>query len=329
MKNIDKNLIGFCIPTYNRETELSECLRTVTREVLSYNFPIYVSDNDSKDNTQTVVSEYKKVYNNIEYNKNSTNLGLYLNILNVIKMAKTDYIWLLGDDDAVKENSIDIVTEKLKSGYDFIVLNSVPYDTSLKVAKFNKNILCSEDKEYPLGKSGTLLVDLRKKAYHGYISSMVIRTKLLQDLIPKYEDTKFVLYGNIWFPTAMFYEAIIEKCGIFICKPVVLNRANLRPSEKNFWNYIYLDHIKALEYLENIGYTQHILKKAFDSDTISNIYIILNAKYSNKRIHIFDRYIKSSEILPLRTKLLIFGIDRMPFSILRTIKMVLWRNRDS
>jgi glycosyltransferase involved in cell wall biosynthesis len=327
MKDIDSNLLGFCIPTYNRDAELGQCLKSVIQEISNYNFTIYVSDNASNDNTKIVISEYKKKYNNVEYNKNTENLGLYLNILSVIKMAKTEYIWLLGDDDAIRENSVDIVIDKLKDGYDFIILNSVPCDATLKIAGSDKIISCNGDKEYPVGKSGNLLADLRKKAYHGYISSMVIKTKLLQELIPKYEDAEFILYGNIWFPTAMFYEAIIEKGGTFICEPLVLNRANLRPSEKNFWNYIYLDHIKALEYLENIGYNQHTLKKAFDADTFANMYIIINAKYSNERVNIFDNYIKSSKILPLKTKLLILGIDRAPFFILKTIRTVLWRNR--
>jgi len=326
---IDEDLLGICIPTFNRAEYLDVCLDSIVNAISKINFPIYISDNASTDGTEGVISEYKKRYHRIVHVRNETNLGLYRNILNVIKLAKTEYIWLMGDDDAIKEDSIDIIISNLKKGYDYIIVNSTAYDSKLEKAKSSKIIACKHNKEYQKGSSGDLLVDLKKWEYHGFMSSMMIRTKIIQELITKYEDRGFVLYDNTWFPLAMFYEAIKDRRGLFLCDPIVKNRDNPRPSGKDAWNYLYIDHIKAIEYLGSIGYDYKILKRALDFRILDTIFIAIMSKNMSPDIIIFNKFIKEDKVIPYWVKCVIFLVDRVPLFLLKEFKNIIDKVRQT
>lgn len=318
-----------CIPTYNRVNYLEQCLNSVIGNISKFEFPIYISDNASSDGTFELVNRLKNSYDKIEYRKNERNIGLYLNILNVINMAKTDYIWLMGDDDALKENKADKIIEVLKNGYDYVILNSVPYDKELRNRKSNKIITCRNDKPYLKGQSGNLLVDLKKWAYHGFISSMIIKAELIRNVILKYEDKDFVLYNNIWFPTALFYEAIKKSPGIFLCDPIILNRENPRASGKDFWTYMYIDHIKAIEYLNNHGYSLGTIKKSLDFNIVDTIFIGIISKYANPSSILFNSVIKLDEVIPFYIKSIILIIDRTPSFLIKEMNSVINKIREN
>jgi glycosyltransferase involved in cell wall biosynthesis len=320
---IDEDLLGICIPTFNRATYLDVCLNSIINEVSKFNFTIYISDNASTDGTEGVISEYKKRYHRIVHVRNETNLGLYRNILNVIKLAKTEYIWLMGDDDAIKEDSIDIMISNLKKGYDYIIVNSTPYDEKLEKAKHDKVITCKNNKVYRRGEIRNLLVDLKKWAYHGFISSMIVRTSIIQELIPKYENKNFVLYDNSWPLIAIFYEPFKDYEGLFLCDPIVKNRDNPRPSGKDAWNYLYIDHIKVMEYLGSIGYDYKLLRRALDFNTLDTLFITIFSKCSNPNVSLFNNFIKKDGIMPFYIKSIIFLIDRFPLILLVKFRNVI------
>ena len=313
MKNfhqIESDLLGICIPTYNRALYLDKCLCSITENVKKYGFTVYVSDNCSEDNTESIVNHYQQSYNNIIYVKNKSNIGLYLNILNVIEMARSKYIWLMGDDDAILPNSIERVLTKILEGNDYVVVNAVPYDINLEHAKLERIINCRNDKKYKEGDSKNLLVDLKKWAYHGFISSMIINRELILSLSKKYREPSFPLYNNIWFPLALFYEAIAHQSGIFVCDPVVMNRDNPRASGKNFWNYMFIDHLKALEYIGSEGYAFVNMR-----DFLKLIDIILIAtisKHKDPNTTLLDEYIKKKKSFPYYLKLLLLFVDIIP-----------------
>ena len=327
MKATENNLLGICIPTYNRVNYLEQCLNSIIHNISKFEFPIYISDNASPDGTYEFVSRIKDLYDKIEYGKNERNIGPYLNIINVINMAKTDYIWLMGDDDAIKENKVDKLIETLKAGYDYVILNSVPYDSELKNLKSDKIITCSTDKPYLKGQSGNLLVDLKKWAYHGFMSSMIIKTNLLSDVIQKYEDEEFVLYNNMWSPMALFYEAIKESSGIFLCEPIVLNRDNPRASGKDFWTYMYIDRIKAIEYLGENGYSLELIKNSLDFKIVGTIFIGVISKCSNPSSILFNLVVKKDEVIPFYIKSIILIVDKTPLFLIKKINAVINKMR--
>ncbi len=307
-----ENLLGICIPTYNRGFYLKQCLASIIKQFSTFDFPVYVSDNASSDDTDDVILYYKAIYDNIHYNRNSSNLGPYQNILNVIKMAQTDYVWLMGDDDAIMENSLNKIVKCLQNGYDFVILNSVSYDQNFERVKANKIIDCSCDFQYGPGEHEILLMALRKWGYNGYMSAMIIRRSLLLNLIKFYESENFILHNGSWLPTALFWEAIIGKSGLFLCEPIVLNRDNPRASGKNFWEYIFVDRVKTLEYLHTKGYNLNVLRRSLGFGILSTILLAMRARGENQNAVIFNDFVKFNKLISIRIKLIVMVIDLLP-----------------
>jgi len=94
-------LLSICIPNYNRGKYLNNCLNSIllAKSTSSLTFEICISDNDSKDNILSIVNYYKKKGLVINYKSNNKNLGFGLNFYKVVKMAKGEFIWLIGNDD--------------------------------------------------------------------------------------------------------------------------------------------------------------------------------------------------------------------------------------
>jgi glycosyltransferase involved in cell wall biosynthesis len=120
--------LSICIPTYNRPEYLSNCLNSIllAKSLSSLKFEICISDNASKKNISPIINYYKKKKLNINYKKNKKNFGFGVNFYKVVKMAKGEFIWVIGNDDllymsALKE--LDKLFLKNKD-VDFFFVNS-------------------------------------------------------------------------------------------------------------------------------------------------------------------------------------------------------------
>lgn len=120
--------LSLCIPTYNRCLKLLLLLESIEKQVESYvsdEIEIIISDNASTDKTEIEVLKF--IQNNstikIKYYKNKKNEGIDFNIKNVIDKATGEYIWLIGDDELLLNNSINNILEKISQNSDIFVLN--------------------------------------------------------------------------------------------------------------------------------------------------------------------------------------------------------------
>lgn len=309
-------LLSICIPTYNRGEYLHECLNSLIPWVKDKGLPIYVVDDCSTDCTAKVVSDAQEAYGGIHYKRNSQNLGIYLNTLKVVSSSETEYVWLLGDDDRVITDDLDTILEYIEQGFEYIVLNSVAYNSSMDIVKKLKIIKCDDDIEYGRGTHEKLLCDLSTWAYHGFMSSMIARKEILiNDDVP-YSQKSFTYYKNNWLPLIMFYRGIVGKRGIFKCKPSVENRADNRYLKKTFWELSIIGRIKALESLKNNGYSKTVLRRAIGLGTTDIAYFAVNSRIVNKELTLCNKYVRASEIINIRFKILTFFIDHIPHMFL-------------
>jgi len=110
-----KILLSICIPTYNREKLLRECLDSIVSQSREKNIfsrvEIIISDNNSADKTREMVGGYKKLYKNIRYFRNKTTIPGDENIIKSAFYAKGDYIWFFGDDDIHYRWSLEILID--------------------------------------------------------------------------------------------------------------------------------------------------------------------------------------------------------------------------
>jgi glycosyltransferase involved in cell wall biosynthesis len=99
--------LSICIPTYNRAAHLMNCLNSIILcgSQADLNFQVCISDNNSIDETEEVVRHAQSIIE-IKYHKNTSNLGIPRNFLNVVSMADGDFVWLIGDDDLLMPNAI-------------------------------------------------------------------------------------------------------------------------------------------------------------------------------------------------------------------------------
>ncbi len=118
-------LLSVCIPTYNRPNNLINCLNSLAKQKNKKDFEVCISDNCSKIKLINLIKPFKKKLN-IKYKRNKKNLGFAMNVLEVSLMAKGEFIWFLGDDDLVVDNSIKYLTNLIrkKKNIDFYWINS-------------------------------------------------------------------------------------------------------------------------------------------------------------------------------------------------------------
>jgi glycosyltransferase involved in cell wall biosynthesis len=179
-------LLSICIPTYNRAIVFSKCLRELCPIAVKYNIPVYISDNASTDNTEEIVNDFSRQYNNIIYFKQKENIGADRNVEFILKQADTKYRWLLSDQVKITEKAIkDLVLDLDKNEYTVYVINS----TIRRAAIFFENIYTEKNH---------LLDDI---GWHmTYISSLIYNADLIA-------DTNFShYYGSRFLQTGIIFE---------------------------------------------------------------------------------------------------------------------------
>ncbi len=119
--------ISICIPTYNRSRCLDNCLNSIAVATKGYEgfFEVCVSDNGSDDDTAKVISN-PDLQLEINYHRNSQNLGIPRNFIQVVSMARGEFVWLIGDDDLLLPDTLQRLLSLLESNsdVDFFYLNS-------------------------------------------------------------------------------------------------------------------------------------------------------------------------------------------------------------
>ena len=91
-------LITTIIPTYRRSNYLKRAIESVLAQSFN-NFQIYVYDNASGDETESVVADYIRQDDRVFYVKNNQNIGGLNNMIKGVNAVSTPFYSLLNDDD--------------------------------------------------------------------------------------------------------------------------------------------------------------------------------------------------------------------------------------
>ena len=144
-------ILTIAIPTYNRINDLQKCISCILKNIDSNEVELLVSDNCSTDGTKKYMESIIQDNDFINYYRNDENLGADQNFLNCINKASSKYIWLIGDDDFVLNQSINNIIDILKNNPDFLFINpkndvnpkkevEIVTDINLFMQKMNINI---------------------------------------------------------------------------------------------------------------------------------------------------------------------------------------------
>lgn len=127
-------LLSICIPTFNRTKCLRNCLESIYQSKLhsEIKFDVCISDNNSEENVEKVIDEYKQKLE-IKFNKNKNNEGLGLNILKTVEMSKSEYAWIIGNDDMLLKDTLKILEYLFKENQDvdYFFINSFHLSSDL------------------------------------------------------------------------------------------------------------------------------------------------------------------------------------------------------
>lgn len=119
-------VLSICIPIYNRIEFLKRHfdLYLKCKSLFDEKIHLFISDNCSKDDLQSLVNEYSNKGLNIDYSRNSENIGPDGNFIKCFNSAKGKYIWLLGSDDVPVDGFVESLVDILSShDYGYLFLN--------------------------------------------------------------------------------------------------------------------------------------------------------------------------------------------------------------
>ena len=130
--------LSICIPTFNRPRHLGNCLSSIYTATQSadQNIEICISDNSTNLLTRDIISQYRNKLN-IKYHKHEFNVGIPRNFVKVVSMAQAPFVWLLGDDDLLLNDSIERLFKLITGNPDSILLTG-PNATNEMVNYFNE-----------------------------------------------------------------------------------------------------------------------------------------------------------------------------------------------
>lgn len=205
--------LAILIPTFNRSKQLAENLSKILEQTSAKTVAIYVSDNCSTDDTESVMQEFQKTHPSVFYKRNSTNIGFDENLISLMKWAEGDYVWFLGDDDYVLDDAIERVLDIInREGVDALILNGAARPGMRPKSRLVTRLYDDLNE---------IARDLWQHA--SWMSSIVIRRQLLNDF-----DTADLKGSQFIHLQALFYalsrqQRIRMYCSneIFMTHPVL------------------------------------------------------------------------------------------------------------
>ena len=136
--------LSICIPTYNRSRWLRNCLESIQIASLELEttkqFEVCISDNGSSDETSDIISKFSRSAQfSVKTRANLTNQGIVRNFLDVVNLAKGEFVWLVGDDDLLVPKAIKKILQLIDGhpSVDFFYVNSYIMSAS-KIKQDNK-----------------------------------------------------------------------------------------------------------------------------------------------------------------------------------------------
>lgn len=176
--------LTIAIPTYNRAAVIECNLRQLLATDLAVD--IIVSDNGSPDDTSTILSQFAD--ERLTVNRNDSNLGFTGNMLKLIELAKTDFIYFISDEDIVEIDGMKKVITQIAGMEAEIGVVFTEVSTGDRVMhRYAHNLI--SDKFNAVS---------RYAFTHGYMSGLIVNKKFLdvQEFVSSTKDESIILYPH-------------------------------------------------------------------------------------------------------------------------------------
>lgn len=177
--------LSIALPTYNRATFLDAALARLIPVIAPYDIRVFVSDNQSTDDTAAVVARHKAAYPLLDYGCNAENIGPDGNFEVALRQAPTRYVWLLGD-------TYEIAPDALRK-----VMATVDGKRSLDAIVVDVEGRAATTPEWLYTDRDALLADL---GWHmTCMSALILNRDLIKNAaFERYQNTSFIHVGIIF-----------------------------------------------------------------------------------------------------------------------------------
>jgi glycosyltransferase involved in cell wall biosynthesis len=193
---MDFPLVSICIPVYNGEKYLRECLDSAVKQTYR-NTEIIIVDDGSGDMTLTIAQEYAANDSRVKIFVNEKNLGLVGNWNHSIRLSKGKWIKFLFQDDYIAENMIEKMMQHASEENKFIVCNRA-FVFSEEVSEVTRNLY-----------SYSINIDLGK--IFSLTSPSFISAEKIGRMIPVWRWSNFIGEPTV----TLFQKSIVDDIGYF------------------------------------------------------------------------------------------------------------------
>ena len=108
--------VSICVPTFNGEGYLVECLDSIVHQTFS-NFEVIIVDDCSTDASLTIANDYARRFPNFRVSQNSTNVGLAGNWNRCVQLSTGEWIKFVFQDDIIAPDCLKKMVEAADSGH--------------------------------------------------------------------------------------------------------------------------------------------------------------------------------------------------------------------
>ncbi len=271
----------------------------------NFNIEICISDNNSDFNVLKIIRKYKQKIR-IKFNKNKKNIGYALNYLKVLNLARGEYVWVMGDDEILKYNSLTILKNILKNkDVDFIYTNSNTIEDNY-ISKFKhpfniKNLPKNMKKFSSIKKNKVTnffgLIDYNVTwDYLLGICMCIYKRKMFIEKL-HHTNMKELKKKGIWttFHNTAFYTEIyvkaFKKSSVYIQSNPIVVTTHGHKDWNNLYPFIKIVRIpEVIDMYRKNGLTlfSYLRQKNYAvKDFFSCMYKILNSNYGTKYLDIY------------------------------------------
>jgi len=250
-------LVSVVIATYNATKYIDEQLESILNQTYQ-NIEIIILDDDSTDNTLSILEHYAKRYPHIKVIKNNNRLGVIKNFEKGISIANGDFIALCDQDDIWIEDKLLQQVESIK---DYKIPALVHSD--LEVIDSNgKTVHKSffDLKGYSFSSKKSLSIMISRS---GIMGNTILFNQALKDIILPF-------YDNI--PMHDYYIGVLNEIygkRITINKTLVkyrIHNANVGNRKKTHIEKIKGFFSHNLPYIDRQKFLNKLLEEELDSD---------------------------------------------------------------
>jgi glycosyltransferase involved in cell wall biosynthesis len=210
------------IPNYNRREQLLATLSAL-RKQWTGQFSVLVLDDCSEDSIQSAIfNTFPDAPQWVRFIRHQNRVGLSANIVLCFYNADSEWMWLLGNDDELAENAVDVILNAMRDNPDACFIN------------FASNLAARSETRTVKGLDG-LLGQLDSHSNLNFISTGVYRVKHFK----KYIATGYH-YGYTFSPhLAMLFSLLRispHQTVVLHCKEICKHRPARNSKEK--WSRI-------------------------------------------------------------------------------------------